>query len=125
MKLRFYKEETGFWYADLPDYIAAGGKKEDCQMVAGADLWLDILVNGKRNDITLEVSKERGDNVLRLIFKGYDGTDCDLMNFGGATYRPGEIRGVDYSHHTIWLCPVTLFVFGEYPAAIYYNIVED
>ena len=35
---------------------------------------------------------------------------------GGAHY---EVRGLDGFNHKIWLCPVTLFVLGTYPAYIY------
>ena len=34
--IRFYNEDNK-WYADLPDYINAGGTKEECEMVLGAD----------------------------------------------------------------------------------------
>jgi len=31
--IRFFKQQE-FWYADLPEYIAAGGSFADCEMVA-------------------------------------------------------------------------------------------
>jgi hypothetical protein len=34
--------KNGDWYIDLPEYLSAGGKHEDLQMVAGADDLLDI-----------------------------------------------------------------------------------
>jgi len=40
MRLDFYKETTGEWYIDLPDYP---GPKEDLQMVLGADKMLDPI----------------------------------------------------------------------------------
>ena len=40
---RFYKEEHGGWYIDLPAYLEQGGAKGDLAMVAGADTMLDIM----------------------------------------------------------------------------------
>lgn len=123
MKIRFYKELDGRWYADLPAYIAAGGSKEDCEMVAGADRWLSVLA-GKENSITLDISKTSGDHKLTLAHLGYELSDDDFMEYGGATYRPGVIEGEDHSWRTVWLCAVTLFVLGEYPNTIYYTVTD-
>jgi hypothetical protein len=35
---------------------------------------------------------------------------------GGAHY---EVKGIDGFAKNIWICPVTLFVLGNYPAYIY------
>jgi hypothetical protein len=35
---------------------------------------------------------------------------------GGATYTVHGVPGFD---RTIWICPVTLFVLGEYPKYLY------
>lgn len=122
MKIRFYKDPDTRWYADLPDYMKCGGKKEDCEMVAGADRWLNVLSRGE-SEITLDISKEGGEHVLRLAHLGFEASKEDFMEYGGATYRPGSpIDDVDYSHTTLWLCSVTLFVMGEYPMAIYYTV---
>lgn len=113
---RFFKEENGNWYADLPDYIQSGGTKEDCQMVLGADTWLDIISEGQ-SEIVLSISKDEfeGTEFLKL-----DSTDLKYPEYG-AYYRIGSFKGINYSHERLWLCPVTLFVFGEYPNKIYYR----
>lgn len=36
--------------------------------------------------------------------------------FGGSTY---DVYGLEGFNRTIWICPVTLFVLGEYPKYIY------
>jgi hypothetical protein len=121
MKIRFYKDPDGRWYADLPEYVENIGKKEDCEMVAGADRWLDIL--SPSGEITLDVSTESGEHKLTLAHLGYDAQgEVEATEFGGATYRPGIINDEDHSWRTLWLCPVTLFVFGNYPPAIYYTV---
>ena len=39
-QFKFYKEETGRWYVDLPEWE---GEKDELEMVAGADIFLEIL----------------------------------------------------------------------------------
>ncbi len=116
MNIKFYKEDSGRWYADLPDYIAEGGTKEDCEMVAGADLWLDVLSQGE-NEITLRLETEPFESAEKLTL---DKTDEGFPEFG-AYYRIGTFQGIDYSNLILWLCPVTLFVFGHYPKEIFYK----
>ena len=109
--LKFYKEETGRWYVDLPEFLAAGGEKADLEMVFGADTWLDILSNqGKAVEIEIS-SDEELDNHLIL-------TNIDES---GACYKAETFEGVRYDH-VVWLCPVTIFVFGKFPEKIYYKI---
>ena len=116
MEIKFYKEIDLRWYADLPEYIASGGTKADCEMVCGADDWLDILSQGE-SEITLVLDTEP--------FKGAEVLNLDRTDYGfpvlGATYRMTTYKSVDYSNQTLWLCPVTLFVFGEYPKKIFYR----
>lgn len=108
-KLRFYNRD-GRWYADLPDYIEAGGTEEECEMVFGADTWLDYLSKGKDN-VFLKLST----NPLKeKIVK----TDSDDF---GSTYLAKTYQGENIEH-TLWICPVTLFLFGEYPETIYYEL---
>ena len=112
-KIRFYKTENN-WYADLPLYIEAGGSLEDCQMIAGADEWLDYLSeNG--DEITLLVSDSEPLKEKLIFFcLGYE-QDEDIKS--GATYASKK----DYEYHYMWLCDVTLFVFCEFPEIIYYE----
>jgi hypothetical protein len=116
MNLKFYKEENGNWYVDLPDYIEQGGEKADLQMVSGADTWLESLSDG-HSWITLDVSKEPFELANELTL---DKTDEGFPELG-AYYRCGMYQGVDYSNFMMWLCPVVLFVFEEYPKKIYYK----
>jgi hypothetical protein len=109
-KIRFYKRDIN-WYADLPQYIDAGGTEEDCQMICGSDDWLDILSDYKDN-VILSIS----DNEVlseKLILSNKDEY--------GATYIANEFKE-NVINHILWLCPVTLFVFGKYPDVIYYSL---
>lgn len=51
MVFRFYKQEEGRWFIDLPSFINEGGKQSDLEMVAGAD---DLL-----NEIAEDLSEVR------------------------------------------------------------------
>lgn len=114
--IRFYKSENR-WYAHLPEYLEAGGTVEECEMVSGADDWLDFL-SGNGDEITLELSSENifSNKIYRV--------EMDYNNLSvGATYLAHEYNG-EIVNHQLWICPVTLFVFGEYPASIYYRKVK-
>jgi len=114
-EIKFYKTEENRWYADLPEYIEAGGSVEECKMVAGADQWLDVISN-YGDQITLKLSST---DILQ--------EKIELMsepNYSeeGGTYLARTYKENDYNVQ-LWLCPVTLFVFGEYPQTIYYEMV--
>lgn len=108
MKLRFYRKETR-WYADVPGYIEAGGTEEECEMVAGADTWLDYISN-YGDELWLELSTDPLRNFI---------TKVDEDEYG-ATYLAHEYNEESFNHQ-LWICPVTLFVFGSYPDVIYYQ----
>jgi hypothetical protein len=112
-KIKFYKKENK-WYAYLPAYIEQGGTEEECEMVAGADDWLDRLSN-------------YGDDVTLLL------SDSDPLSERIVLYESDEF-GATYIAHTykeedinqvLWLCPVTVFVFGKYPDIIYYSLTRS
>jgi|SRR6478736_2605678 len=111
MIINFFKLQ-GQWFADLPEYIASGGELADCAMVAGADNWLDIIAQGE-DEIGLEISTDPESTLPERI---------DLISSheeDGAFYVANYYKDIYYDL-TLWLCPVTLFVFGEYPRFINY-----
>lgn len=110
-KNRFYKEDSGKWYIDLPEWIEKGLPKEDLEMVMGADTMLDMLSNNS-DEVTLRFSDKIGeDNYMHKV---------ELAKFEedeyGATYKVISFHDpID-----VWLCPVTKFVFdGNFPDKIY------
>lgn len=130
----FYKKE-GRWYADLPSYIAAGGSEASCVMVAGADIFLDILCKQVGFNygvhITVEISVEPFntlgiypsshiklesiDDVTKSFLEENNHPEVD---FGG-NYIADIIHG-EPSNHKLWLCPVTLHVFPNgYPKELW------
>lgn len=112
-QLAFVKEEDGGWYIDLPSWT---GAHANLAMVAGSDLLLDFLLkDGNR----VEVEVVKSDKPLAEYDSDESFFRCeqiDMSLFGGSTY---EVYGLKDFDHTIWICPVTLFVLGEYPKYIY------
>lgn len=107
MKTYTFYNRDGKWYINLPEYLAQGGTEEECEMVSGADTWLDQLCQGKdKINIKLNSSFTEGWDKLYKI---------DEDDFG-ATYL--------IESFPIWLCPVTKFVFGDFPKEIYYKVVS-
>ena len=111
-QLAFNREEDGGWYIDLPEWQ---GAHANLAMVAGADKLLDFVGCG---DSRVEVEVIKSDELIEQIEQGPEYFRCDRIDqstFGGATYQV-NLEGFD---STMWLCPVTLFVLGEYPKYLY------
>lgn len=107
--LTFKKEEDGCWYIDLPNWPFA---HRNLMMVAGADdLCEHLSSDGKSVTVATITNPERKptDDWGKLIKQ-------QSSMLGGATYKVENIEGFNKE---IWLCPVTLFVFGKYPDIIY------
>jgi hypothetical protein len=101
MKILSFNKEYNNWYIDLPTWI---GSKSALQMILGADVLLDILAEGK-NTVTLNISL--GEQV------GYDVLVRQSYNLAGADYK--------YNDMDVWLCGVTIYVFGYFPKKIYFK----
>lgn len=114
MEIEFEKIENS-WYAILPDYK---GDFEDCQMVSGADTWLEMLSEGCPK-VQLEISDEPIEN-SELIVRVHH---IPKQPERGATYVAFSFRGQPLVHE-MWLCQVTLHVFKTYPEKIYYKLIK-
>jgi len=102
MVFSFYKNKFGEWYIDLPEYP---GPNEDLQMVAGADDLLDTLSNNTHS-FTCILSKDPIQEAMVLH-----------KNYGSTAPESGE--NYLYEGKRMWLCPVTAYIFGEYPDRIF------
>jgi hypothetical protein len=112
MHSRFtFELENKRWYVVLPEWE---GEKDDLEMVAGADVMLDILSDGNQT-VELELSLESKPCYITLFFDREDG--------GGGWYKisTNNTHSVFESLSEIWLCYVTKFVFGELPPRIFIN----
>ena len=132
MVKKFYQEEDGRWYIDLPEYIESGiGTKSNLEMVAGADTLLSKLAEGK-SEITLKFTDElfNGHDVhlIRSSDYGYKLEDIDDIEFNaGGTYHYYDKRKwyeLKPNVNSVWLCPVTLYLFNNtYPKNIFIQIL--
>jgi hypothetical protein len=113
-QFKFYKEDTGRWYVDLPEWE---GVQADLEMVAGADMFLEILAQGE-DVVHVTLSDEEIEGSEKLEFK-YPGTLEGWELGEGAWYKLVSYMGLDYQLD-MWLCDVTKFVFGSFPKVIYY-----
>lgn len=110
---KFYKEATGMWFIDLPEYIEMGGTQIDLAMVSGADTLLELLAQGE-GEVKVKFSDVpfKGANLLNQYKMG--------SAEGGAYYWCETFQGIEYNF-SVWLCDVTKFVFGDLPKEIYYK----
>lgn len=113
-KIIFEKEEDGRWYIFLPLWQ---GDHADLEMVAGADAMLEMLSDGEKC-VTLEVSSTEFLNADKLTLVR---EALELEN--GAIYNVESLNGKQINME-IWLCDVTKFVLGYFPAVIYLKKIE-
>ena len=128
--LSFIKEDE-IWYAHLPEFLENGlGTKANLMMVDGADTFLDLLSNNG-NMISLQLSKEPILGYAGRISKIKNGMNANLLAIighapddYGAYYHIVELHGQPCLHQ-LWLCPVTEYVFGEYPKEIFFQSLKN
>lgn len=87
-------------------------------MVSGADTFLDILSQGD-SEVHVTMSKEPFDRCETLHFQELGRLEGPEMGTG-AWYFLQNYNGIDYTLK-MWLCDVTVFVFGEFPNKIYFK----
>lgn len=118
-KYRFYKNEQG-WFIDLKWFPFS---KAYLAMVAGADVLLDILSDGK-DEITLQVSTSPIPYSDGAIEKQVStGLADGAFYYTREGYTSLKADVIKKKAPMIWLCPVTLWVFLRYPKKIYYKLV--
>ena len=106
---KFYKENNGDWYVDLPSWE---GSKYDLQMVMGADTMLDILSNCG-SEVSIIIEEEPIDFYdFKLTFKE-DYCDGGMYEYTSA-----------YNTFDVWLCHVTKFVYNKLPKVLYGCVIS-
>ena len=111
--LKFYKDTDDCWYVDFPDWPF---DHHNLMMVDGADQLCEFLSDdGMTTEVCVIPSKEQEKH------EGYfELEQIESSLTGGSTYQVGlEDFCQRYGRDTLWLCPVTLFVLGQYPRYIY------
>ena len=130
MKRISFIKEIGLWYADLPEFLEQGlGTKNDLLMVDGADTFLDLL-SGGGDRITLDISLVEFKEYYAKLEKFVMGKNQELLDSVGhepveygAYYEVNELDGKSFFHR-LWLCPVTEYVFGDYPKEMWVRVVD-
>jgi len=89
-ELSFIKEGPA-WYADLPEYLQAGGSKADCLMVAGAPQLIEHLGEPLQTRLSVQIS-------LDLI----EGFDAVLCRVDPETAERGMAQGVNLPRDWGW-----------------------
>ena len=114
-RLFFDKEEDQRWYIRIPEWPYS---HHNLMMVAGADDLCEFFSHDNKAIVFVSPSKAEH-NCYDSLNDGliYKKETSSLT--GGATYKLvniyNELADKWGIPKTIWLCPVTLFVFGKYP----------
>lgn len=113
--LQFNKEDDSMWYIDFPHWPFS---HDNLLMVGAADRLCSFLA-GRERKLFITAIPSNKDN-KELIAQGY--VQLVRVKRGkqrlwyGATYK---VKNLPRFEREIWICPVTLFVFGRYPGFIY------
>lgn len=108
---KFYKEGN-VWYVDLPEW---DGSKADLAMVLGADIMLDIISNNGTEVLTT-ISESKFEGASKLEYQKL------AEDIGEGAYYLIESYNENKIDLSVFLCNVTLFVFGHFPKEIFIKV---
>ena len=116
-RIAFYKDGNE-WFADVPEH-----SREDNQMVAGADTFLDLLSrklldNGFVVAMNVSDDNETGNYIIKLVRKSHDDDGATYVVTGRLATNLGVLG------EEIWLCNVMHTVMGEHPESIYIHSID-
>ena len=120
-EVSFTKEKDGCWYVDYPDWPF---DHHNLMMVHGADELCELL---SYDGTHTKIKVYPGLNNPKTIDEAWKRFRCKRLEWsltGGATYDPHFAGAKQMSTGRFWLCPVTLFVLGEYPETIWVEPLE-
>lgn len=113
--LQFNHEEDGGWYVDFPNWPF---DHHNLLMVRGADKMCEFLSDDDKFSYVNVIPTNKDEEhpgYAKLIQKEHSLT-------GGSTYQVTGLQGFE---RDIWLCPVTLFVLGQYPKYLYVKKTQN
>lgn len=114
--VRFYKQDNK-WYADIPNHTL-----EENEMVMGADIALDYLAETRKEMNITFTDVYPGWNVPLSFTRTDHDDEGAYYDLSGILYMDflitygKEFVGVKPQ---VWICNVTLDVFGEFPEHLY------
>lgn len=104
------------WYVHLPDYP---GFTDELEMVLGADVLCDMIDTHDIGYITVTVSD-------KPTYSEFSTREYILDFVNSTTNSAGEQDGANYRLREykldVWLCNVTKYLFGEFPATFYVRV---
>jgi hypothetical protein len=107
----FIKEEDG-WYITTPDQPDVMGNSTLSLLSDGVHRLLDFVARGRKMvTLTMDTNPFEGADVLEL-------TELGSVTEGGGYYRLFSRFGKLISQ-ALWLCDISLHVFGDIPERIY------
>ena len=109
---KFSLDGKNTWYINLPEWE---GDPEDLQMIEGANLWLDLISDGKK-EVMITISNDHFEDAefLTLIRIG------ELNLGGGGNYFLEKYQS-NSVNLKVWLCEVVEFIFNNYPQRLYFS----
>ena len=108
--LNFIQDPDGRWYIDMP----WDGNRANLEMVAASDDLFSFLDSESKHRVSLHVVPSEH----RMQVEGHaELRQLDKSLTGGSHYDASDITG--FRMRNIWVCPVTLCVFGRYSKFIY------
>ncbi len=120
--ISFTKEDDGLWYVDYPNWPF---DHHNLLMVDGTDKLCELLsYDGKHTKVSVIPSKEDKDIQSYDINERFQLRRTEWGLTEGATYQVNLNQFKRFGAF-IWLCPVTLFVLGEYPEYMYIKKLES
>ena len=115
--ISFTKESDDCWYVDYPNWPF---EHHNLMMVSNADKLCEILsYDGTHAKLKVRVkagSEEMPKEAIHL-------SKLDSSLAGGADYHV-DLEAANSFGGNIWLCPVTLFVLGQYPDNMWVTPLE-
>ena len=108
--IRFIKEEDGKWFADLPEYLAASGDRDNLEMIAGSREIIELMAGSARElSLLADTAPFLGSDELAL---------CQGDGNGGGYYEMKTFQQIPVDHE-LWLCELLQLLFGALPDRIY------
>lgn len=112
MSTHTFTKENGAWHIDCPRFLQQIGNEADFTLLQGAKRILDFIAKGAtKMTITMDTQPLEKAGILQLVELG------DASK-GGGYYQVLNNEG-KLLKRKLWLCDVTLFVFGDIPERIY------
>lgn len=104
----------GNWFADVPEWLEAGGAVEALEMVLGADELLYALSNNEE-EVKLFLTTHR---ITKGIELKKDTEECEGWWYWVNLINEPQLEDMEIPER-IWLCSVTAFVLNGFPDYIF------